>query len=117
MKYQATIAIIDGQPDLSGDILTTNVSIPNPDVIVYENFEKPIGKALLKVEEDKVLAEITIDESMISPELAELLTGVVGGTITKRNGVFVDGWTIKEVGLTTTPCDTRLPKLKRIEEE
>ena len=117
MKYKAVVAILDGQPDLSGDILTNNVRMPENNIPVTLNFEKPpIGIATVKMEDNKIVAEIDIYDINVTSELVETFSGVVGGSILERSGAFIDRWNLTEIGLTTTPCDIRLPKLKKIEE-
>jgi len=117
MKYYAVVAIMDGVPDSSGDILTENVDIPQFLVPVSNAFSPPvIGQALITKEGHSLTAKIEIDESRFPTELIEQMTGVVGGTIIYRNGPIVDKWKVTEVGLTREPSDNRLPKLKRIEE-
>lgn len=114
MKYEGVIAILDGQPDSLGDILSKNVQMPIDRVLVTNGFDgPPIGFAAVKVVGDSVMAEIDIDTKIMPPEAVEMFKGVIGGSITKRNGCSIEGWILKDVGLTQNPCDKRLPNLKR----
>lgn len=117
MKYTATIAIMDDVPDLNGETLADNVEIPDHTVPVSVEFDKKfvVGMASIVRNENCIEAEIEIDEKFYPTYLAELMTGVVGGTILSRVGPVIEKWTLKEIGLTQNPCDTRLPKLKRKE--
>lgn len=115
IKYRAVIAIVDGQPDSSGDILTDNVKIPNRRLMVSRDFsDTVVGFASVKKEGNELVAEIELDDSQLPPELAEQLVGVVGGYIISRNGTTIDSWKLQDIGLTVAPCDKRLPKLKKL---
>lgn len=114
MKYETIIAFLDGKPDSVGDILTDNFTIPvNPVLVTNEFNGPPIGTATIKREGKYLLAEIDIDPSDIPPEIVESFSAVIGGSITSRNGVSIDGWILRDIGLTDKPCDKRLPRLKR----
>lgn len=113
MIYTAVIAITDGLPDDLGDILGDNVTIPNRDFNVYRDFKEWVGSATVVQKDDKIVAEIVIDEKLMSVEDVEKLSGTIGGTIYSRNGFSIVKWTLTQVGLTETPADPRLPKLKR----
>ena len=89
MKYKAVVAILDGQPDLSGDILTNNVRMPESNIPVTLNFEKPpIGIATVKMEDNKIVAEIDIYDINVTSELVETFSGVVGGSIFRKKRCF-----------------------------
>lgn len=78
---------MDGQPDISGDILSRNVCIPNKNVIVTLGFDRiPIGTAFINQEENRIMADIEIDKNLISPEIVVKFCGVIGGNIIRRNG-------------------------------
>lgn len=115
MKYKGIIAYLNGAPDSAGDILGTNVRIPKHSVKVTNNFEgTSLGRANIRLEGNTIVADIEIDPSVFPPELVESMCGVVGGSITSRVGCSIDSWDIKDVGLTYTPADKSLPKLKRV---
>lgn len=114
MKYSAVIAIIDGQPDQSGDILSNNFELPTKPIPVTDNFEHPpIGHAIVSRQGVFVVAEIEFFDDVYYPmSLVENWHGVVGGVTVKRNDNVIEEWKLKEIGLTSNPCDDRLPKLK-----
>lgn len=114
MKFEAVVAILNGDPDQQGDVLTDNVTIPHNPVKVTLDFHGPtIGVAHVRVDGNRILAEIDIDPSQFPPELVERFKGVIGGSVKKRTKGKVEDWVLKEISLTDTPVDKNLPNLRR----
>ena len=114
VAYEGIVAIMDNVPDSQGHTLGSDVTISNPLPVTY-NFDdyQTIGSAKAWVEGDKVLVEVFVDSNLIPQGLVETLVPVIDGKILACTGFFVEKWRLEAVALTLTPCDHRLPKLKR----
>jgi hypothetical protein len=116
MKYTARIANF-GVEDLDGEILTPNVMIKR-ELPVTWNFNGPvIGFAKALKDKTGIVAEIEIYDDGPFKRLASLMTGVIGGSILKRNGKKITKYRVDSVGLTLHPADPTLPKLQKLGEQ
>lgn len=112
MKYTAVIAIMDDVPDLAGETLGPDVTLPRHSILVKAAFNTPVGTAYVKKIDNTLVAEFEIDEKIMP--LADLFYGVVNGNVLEREGSKICRWSVKEIGLTLNPTDTRLTKLKTV---
>lgn len=115
MIYRAVCARLNGKPDLNGEILTSNLHIPeNPVHITHDFYEKTrIGRAYIETEGNEVIAYVDLFDPEVFPkEIAEQLYAVVGGSVINRENGVVKEWILKSIALTASPADLTLTKLK-----
>ena len=118
MRYDATIAIMDDQPDSQGEILSGDAMLPHSAVLVRMDTyrDKAVGMAWTYMENNMIKASITLHDSWLPPQVAEHCHAVVRGQVLERDGHVIKKWRLSEVLLTIYPADKRLPKLKRCKE-
>lgn len=106
MKFDNVVVLIaDGKPDSQGDIcLIDNVEIPAEDITVRVNFDplRPVGKASLRKDGNRVLANIEIFPPYDRP-VATLAVPSVGGAYSFRDAGGNCGLKVREVGLCDGP--------------
>ena len=114
--YTGTVLIMDGHPDLSGDIFPPDAKVEiKESIAVSMNFGRTVGdyvgEAKLHQEGNEIKYEIKLLPERIPDEMARLLTPCVGGSIKKRQGKNIVDFTIRQIGLAKDNADHRIKKL------
>lgn len=109
------VAILDGVPDSSGDILTDNFRVSgNPVPVVLDFHSSPLdalGYANVYKSNGLILADITFTQDRVYLRDLEDFFAVVGCQFLTRQGNRITDWIINEVCLTKQPFDERLPRI------
>jgi len=112
---RALVLIADDKPDSENEIFDlSKLKLPEEKVSVRLNFDatKPVGRAMLKLEGNKVYADMEILDNLkgvLTPSIA----GVVDKKIKRDDGVSVLEARIDFIALTENEnSDSRIPKIE-----
>jgi hypothetical protein len=111
--YEGICARLNGEPDSQGDILADDVEFGYPVRVTHEFYDKThVGTAYLERDGNQIRVWVTVDHEAFTPEVMCQLTAVPGGKVLEREGNLIREWKIDSIGLTVSPADSTLPKLK-----
>jgi hypothetical protein len=119
MKFTGVVLNLDGQPDSSGDIFSSDIDLKLKKhvKIVYE-FQRPekiIGHGTIKREGDQLTYDIDVDTTSVPEAILKCLTPAIGGHIIARDGKKITKAHITEIGLSISGNDD--PRIKKLGEE
>lgn len=112
-----TVLIMDDQPDSQGDVFDpAGVKVPAEVKLTHGFDNHPdahLGTAKLRVEGNKVVADLDFVSDRIPPELRKHLYPAIGGYIEVKEGAVIKKCRIDTLSVSANPnSDPRIGKLE-----
>lgn len=111
-----TILIADGTPDLQGDVIDVNgIELPKEVPLTHGFYSTPetfLGKAYLRKEGDRIVADLEFVTDRIPAELRKHCYPAIAGYIVERDGAIIKRCRINQLSISVEAnVDPRISKL------